>query len=243
MKINEYVTILLKFPENVFETGDYIDKPFEEIKEKAFQGSDYGIGTQPKTTFQKVKDFVLLLFIIVVPVLVIAFFIIKFLKLLKDAYQAPRKFRNRDREEYITEYPYEGEFLDTYYIPYNMGASNFENLLTTFLLKWIKDSNIITEREDIGLIKKRKQINIKFLNRSIEENTLEGELFFMLLGAANKEEILEEKRFAKWAKRNRRKIINWDKKVRDQSIEKLEDMGYIEVKEKRKYLFKIKDIP
>src|SRR5699024_8135961 len=38
---NDFVTILTEFPTGNFRTNDIIDQTFEEIKEQAFEGSDY----------------------------------------------------------------------------------------------------------------------------------------------------------------------------------------------------------
>src|SRR5699024_971875 len=39
---HNYATVLIKFPDQLFRAKEFIDKPFTEVKDEAFEGSDYG---------------------------------------------------------------------------------------------------------------------------------------------------------------------------------------------------------
>lgn len=252
---SDYITILTKFPQGMFKTEDIIDSNFEDIKEQAFVGSDYGDSDRDEGAYESGGDVdnvfgsrspwgigsVIMFF--AVPIIFIGGFISVIIALIvasnsKLTNKSPNKFKRKYKEEYYRDFPYEGNFLDIYYIPFIMGTANFENLLTGFILKWINEDKIKTVEEEVGWIFKKDQTNLKFLNKNIPEDSLEGELFSMMLSAAGANEILEENEFTKWAKSNISKIDNWEKKVKKNSIEKLKALGYIDVIEKKVLFFK-----
>ena len=95
--------------------------------------------------------------------------------------------------------------------------------------------------EEVGWIFKKDKTNLKFLNKDLPINKLEAELFSMMVSAAGINEILEENEFTKWAKSNVSKIDSWEKRVKENSIDKLEELGYIDIIEKKVLFFKKKD--
>ena len=63
----------------------------------------------------------------------------------------------------------------------------------------------------------------------------------MMLEAAGRNEILEEKEFTSWAKSNYTTIDQWEKDAKENSIEKLESIGHLIIEEKKKFLFTRKE--
>lgn len=245
---SNYVTILTRLPQGMFVTQDIIDKGFDEIKETAFAGSDYNdaydnvdnqdSGGKDKSVFSSLFNIISRMGF---GLFIVAFFMGIFGSKSKFKSMTPTKFKRSYKEEYYRDYPYVGDFLDIYYIPYMMGAVNFEKLLTGFILKWINEDRIITVEEEVGWILKKDETNIKFLNTNMSQDTLEGQLFNMMLVAAGKNEILEEKEFTKWARSNITKIDSWEKRAKDSSKEKLVKLGYLDEFEKKVLFFKTKD--
>lgn len=234
----DYFTVLIKFPEGAFATSDYIDKTFEEIQDQAFQGSDYG-GEKGESSGNGVSpnSILSLIFRNLFP-LIITIFVALGLFANKNKGSRPGKFKRKYKEEYYRDYPYEGNILDIYHILYKMGLGNFENLLTSFILKWINEEKLITETDEAGFIFKKEETNLRFLNKDMDKDSLEGQLFFMILQAAGKNNVLEEKEFTKWAGKNRNKIENWEEKIKKRSSMKLQDLGYLRLEEKKILFFK-----
>lgn len=227
---SNHVTILLKFDKGMFVADDYIDKSFEEIKEEAFEGSNYGGGSFNNPNKPSLID-IILPFISVMFPFVIAIAILIFKTVSKDQYGS---FKRRYKEEYYRDYPYEGDILDIYYILYKMGLADFENMLTGFLLKWINEDKITTISEEKGTIIKRKMTNIKFLDKRLPEEQREAELFNMLISASEGKKVLEQKAFTKWISKNLKLLDSWEKKLKSMSIEKLEFLGHLEIEEEKK---------
>ncbi len=236
---SNYLTVLVGFPQGMFSTNDYIDKSFEEVKDQAFEGSDYGssddLGNNDNSNslFGKISGFFGGLISLLIPLVILASLFSK-----KDSSISPGKFKRKYKEEYYRDYPYEGDMLDSYYILYKIGVGNFENLLTSFILKWINEDRIITEIDEKGFIMKKERTNIKFLNKEMDKKTLEGQLFSMMIDAAGTNEILEEKEFTKWASKHYSKIESWEERVKNSSSKKLQELGYLKIEEKKILFFK-----
>src|SRR5699024_5026948 len=81
---------------------------------------------------------------------------------------------------------------------------------------------------------------IYFISKDTPNDTLESELFQMLLDAAKMENKLERKDLVKWIEKNRKKIRTWEKDAKQSSIEALTSLGEYRKIEKRTFLFKRK---
>ena len=247
---SNYVTILLKLPKGLFATEDIIDRSFQDFKEEAFVNSSYDIEVDEDGTGGPVAvadigktPFIIMIITSIVGFLFPLFFIAMIFIIVRTSIKnSPAKFKRKYDQEYYRDYPYEGEITDVYYILNKMGLASFTNILTGFLLKWIYEDRVMTTSEEIGMIRKKEKTQTKILNRTRPENQLEAELFDMVISASGEDSILEEKEFVKWAKKNYSLIDTWEKKVKEQSIDKLESMGYINIVKKKKFFITTKDI-
>lgn len=234
---NNYVTILVKFADGMFKSEDNIDQPFKVIQEKAFKGSDYG-----KESFSRSFPInINMEFVFAVIFITLAILLGKRNPTRKLTKKKPRKFKTMYRNEYYRDFPYEGNFLDVYYLLYVMGASKFEDLLTSFILKWVKEEKILVENESVGILFKREEAVIHFFNKEMDHSTSEGKLFNMMLEAAGSNDALEQNEFTNWTGKNRKKLISWEKDFLNESLQTLQDLGYIHLQEKRRFLFKTRN--
>ncbi len=232
---DDYVTVLVEFADGMFGTTDYIDQPFKEIKDQAFEGSDYGKegSAGDSSSFMRI--------ILIVLAFIVLIIVTNRNSAPKLTKKRPKKFRKKYQGEYYRDYPYQDNLLDIYYLLYVMGASNFEKLLTSFILKWVKEERITVETERVGIIHKRDEAAIYFFNKDMEVSSFEGKLFHMMLGAAGSNDILEANEFSTWASKNHKKLMTWEKNIIKSSTKKLQNLGYIEILQKRKFLIKTED--
>src|SRR5699024_8713811 len=141
--------------EGMFSTDDQLNKSFEDVKEEAFKDSDYETDASKEdnnvSTFSKTNILNVLkregkeaieIFVFIDVALIIRKWFQPSLKITKKNH---KKYRRQYKDEYYRNFPYKEEFVDGYYIFYMMGVSNFENLLSSFLLKWIKEGRIEIE--------------------------------------------------------------------------------------------------
>src|SRR5699024_8664964 len=231
---NDYVTVLIKLEDSLFQAEDYINKSFEEVKKQAFKGSDYGKEKGPILKLSTLRNIIIIL-------MIVSYIFTKFYKRpFKVTKKRPKKFKRKYLEQYYREYPYDGNYLDVYYMLYRMGVSNFEKLLTSFILKWIKEERITMETEKAGFLFKKDQPVLHFLNQDMDKQSNEGNLFHMMLRAAGSDEVLREKDFTKWTKRNKKRLINWEKRLINQSLKTVKNLGFVESQEKKVFFTKRK---
>src|SRR5699024_9044581 len=169
--VDDYVTLLIKFADGKFRTNDDIDRSFEEVQAEAFEGSDYGEEQRSWFTWfdsPVLKNTFLILF------LATMIFLRYYNPSIKITKKKPNIFVRKYRDEYYRDFPYEGNFLDIYYLLYIMGVTNFEKLLTVFILKWMKEEKILVETEDIGFINTKEVAAIYFFDKEMDTTSQEG---------------------------------------------------------------------
>src|SRR5690625_1390654 len=247
---DNYVTILVEFNQGVFSTNDILSRTMRDVKEEAFVGSDYdldealgtgGASDSSKSGGGSGKEIsvntVFIIVLVIVGLLVfggIAFviFIIVVFILSRGTEVKPERFRRKYKDEYYRDYPAES-FLYVYYIGYKMGASDFKTVLTALLLRWMKEERIRIEEAEVGTLFKRNQTTIFIQNSDMGSRNLEGELFNMLVRAADKDGALSQSRLSSWAQRNQERLFKWEKRLRNASARYLEKQGQASSRQRR----------
>ena len=238
---SDYVTILAQFPEGTFRTGPALDETFEEIKANADKGSDYGsekgLGGGKGVVGSVFSFIVKNIVFLIAPIAVLFSFISTIFKLGSKKGRFKRKFK----EEYYRDLPYDGPVSDVYYILYTMRVTDFEELLTGYLLKWIYEERLEATQVETGKFFKKEETQMTIQKGPAMEDDLEKQLFSMVIAAAGDDHILEGKEFNKWAANNITKIEQWKKDMQHHSLMKLQEYGYVTVKKKKVLLFFNKD--
>src|SRR5699024_369331 len=127
-----YVTVLVQLPEGVFQTNDKLDKTFAEVKDEAFEGSDYK--DNGKSLVNKTVT-IISTSVVVIGLVVGLYFIIKgIIKRLKQW-----SLKNSLKGQYYREIPYEGDITVHYYLLKKMHETNLSKIFAAYLLKWIYD--------------------------------------------------------------------------------------------------------
>lgn len=226
---SDYLTVLVEFEEPLFNSDSYVDIPFEEVKERAFEGSDYGEESSGPFGFLSS----------LLPIIIPLYFVFTTLfikKVNNSSIKRNTKLKRRYKEEYYRDYPYEGDFEDIFFFLNKMEITNPEMLITAFILKWINRGWIDIRKEEVGFLFKKEETSFKFIKKDLDTTSIEGQLYNMMIKAAGSNEILESNEFKKWSKNNYREFQKWEKRAYEQSKEKMKSLGYIEVK-KQKFLF------
>ena len=241
----DYLTVLLELEEPLFMSNSYVDIPFEDIKDRAFEGSDYGQDDyyndnndhyyQENHSTGGSFGFLALLMPLLLPFSFI-FAALFFKNSSSTSINRSTKIRRRFKEEYYRDYPYEGNFEDSFYILNNMGATSPETLITAFILKWINLEWIDIRKEQVGFLFKKEETSFKFLKTSIEGSPVERELYSMMRQAAGSNEILENNEFSRWSRKHYTEFQNWEKSAHSNSEKKMESLGYLEL-QPYKFLF------
>lgn len=230
---NEYMTILVKFPQGTFNSSNSLKHDFEyyfNMAEKGAKkyakksGSDFG------------DSFVGALSII--GLLVALFFTVLFtilgvmrsegeskLTIKKDSAISNREI------EYFRDIPCNGDIFRAYYIGYSYKLlKNRTDILGALLLKWLKDSLITIGKKDVGSLVKRDSDVIVVNRGKLDSITDENEQrLFKMISDASGDGVLEKKEFGNWCDSNYDMIFGWFKDVMDDERYKLESEGLINV--------------
>lgn len=231
---DDYVTILVKFPQDSFTTEDFVEQSFDEIKEKAFKGSDYG--REESSSFEWPFNPLW-----IYPIILVMAIFDKIKGLFKkETKDHTKKFKRKYRGEYYREFPYDGDLVDTYYLLYNIGATNFQRLLTSYILKWFNEGKIDVKVDRLGRILKRNFLTIIFIKTKADQDNLEGKLYQLMLRACDQNYILNQESFAKWASYHQSTLKRWEDMVYKESEKRLIKEGYISLQTTGRFLFKRK---
>lgn len=226
LRKDEYMTILVKFPLNTFNTQNELKKDFNYYYELAQEGA-----TTYKNESSYITSFLQFFYSIIIYILVILSILI--IALTKKTKVSVKKI-SKD-VPYFRDIPCENDIYRIYYISYIYGLiKNKTDLLGAVILSWLKKSLIRIEQKETGVIFKRDDTRIVLNETKPEaiENSKERLLFKMLL-EASQDGILENKEFEKWCKKSYSRILPWFDDIINAEKNKLIEKGLIVKKEKK----------
>lgn len=208
---NEYMTILVKYPQNTFDiTNNFYAKDFEEYLKMAEEGS-----TRYEDD-EEVED-------IIGGIVTTAIFVIIFVFAFANGSSTGKITSKKERKEvakykeYYRDIPCGKDIFKSYYISdqYNISKKK-EDFLGAVFLKWIKEGRMTIQDSKDG---KKKNLVLNEIEKEFE-NTSEKKLFIMVQ-KASKDGILESNEFEKWANKNYDSFLNWFERVSDVVKEKM----------------------
>lgn len=185
----------LIFPETA------VDSPFETVKNKAFEGSDYGYGNSYEDeevgVLGTIIGFIILLIIPTLIVLVIVF-LMKRKKEIKKFYK---------ETEYFRDVPNSGKMEVSHYLAQNFDVADDESLIIgALILSMINKGSLEPQiDESVGFLGKVKEaVNLKLIKEP--DTPLELSLYNLLSASAGDDGILQEKELEKYSYKYPEKI-------------------------------------
>ncbi len=230
-----YGHILAKFEPDFFDANpnSKIDGSFAEIKDKAFENSQYENREAYKETPLFVKILISILMFLGGVFLIIG---IKAANLLAPNFKINKK-QLKDKEYYNI--PYQGDPVNLYHILSRNYLTNFENTIDYFFLKWSLNENIkLVQLENKTPTKSNTLLEL--ISKEDIINPLELKLYTYLLDASPNGRYLSNKDFKKWLTRNNSKISNLIVEIDSHSKDLLTDQGYLDFSDKSYLFFKKK---
>lgn len=192
--------IMLRLNKNIIFPSAVLSKSFEEVKNKAFEGSDYGYdedcsyyddySDEDLTIFDYIIGFAVSMIIPAIIFLIIAHFV--------KRKKAIKKFYND--ADYFREVPNGGNIELSHYLAQNFGVSWNESLIIgALMLSMINKHSIEPETEEqVGIFGKTKQsVNMRLLKEP--DTAPEKKLYDILVAAAGEDGILQEKELESYA--------------------------------------------
>lgn len=230
----DYGTILLQFPEGYFDTKSSVSKTQEEIRNEAFEGSDYG--AEEKKT---ISDYILYLFIGLIAASI--FFV--FVGILRGIffgaigiknsllnYLNSRKYRQREKGlwgEYYRELPYDEDFERL--IPILEFKKDFktENIFSVYLLKWIREKAVEFEVIEMQFLVKWEAAGLNFLHEPNFSTHSEEAFYHLLKSAAKGSDTLTQTQLTTYLLRNGERYYHLLKDLKNSGKKKAKGEGLL----------------
>ena len=240
---NDYVSVLVKFPLNTFNTTntDSRYQTFDDVYKVAEEGTfeyDYGNDSSNSSIVDILFVIINIGFSFLLPILVVVFSV-------KTAMTAGYGYINnktisKKNTPMFREIPCN---KDIYYANALIKLNNFgykeSNIFGAIILKWVKEKKITFKNKTEGIFNKKTSL-IDLTNKPTFDNHLEEQLFDIMYKASG-DGILETKELEKWCKKNYSKFFNLFKKIENTKINELETEGHI-YKRKNKQECKKKNV-
>lgn len=236
---NDYVTLLVKFPLNTFETSNKSNyNTFDEVLNKANEGTyqydyenegnyyenNYYNTTNNYSNKSNIFDIIAHIFPFLLPLSIFGASVVKIINSgygYKDNKVIDKKNVNMYRDIPCNKNIYYANTLTM------LNGFNYKetNIFGAILLKWIKENKIGFRNEVKGIFNKETSL-IDLTMNSTFEDTLEKELFDIMYTASG-DGLLEAKELEKWCRKNYDKFFELFKKINDREINRLKNEGHI----------------
>ena len=206
------VIVLARFDKGLFSPTVEQDFSFDELREKALEGSSYG-ETDRTGTFLK--------WLFALLALGSLFTAIRAAVLQALGYKYKKSMYGKTKiTEWFREAPMGGNLFASSFVMDNgwrfAGPSSSKNLIGAFFLRWILDGKVKVQPDP----NKAKRVNLAFTPGLTFDDDVEGALYNMALEASGGNFLLESGEFEKWSEKNYKKFLSWPDraKARGRSI-------------------------
>ena len=201
----------------------YSRKKFEKVVNEAKEGSSYSKGMS--------KEAKIMLFIFITFVIVMVIFIIVAVIVFSDSgvvFENGRTIKGKEVTPF-REIPCDKDIFLFYYLAKKLDIigddESRENLISGFILKWVRDGVVTIREKESGAIVKKKNYDM-YLDVDVKfENKQESALYKMFI-LASKDGVLQTKAFQKWCGKHYKKIDSWFTKVDNIIEDSMNKNGY-----------------
>lgn len=208
LSTDQYMTILVKFPSNTFNTTNSIDKSWDEVYSEAKKGAT-AYKENDNSFMSILSDF---LYIIVAVLVFVPY-----------ALSAKRKknhmISGKDELKDVLPFrdiPFGEDYFYTNYLAQEYDLiSTDTNILGAMFLKWIKNNYLTISTEEKGIFKTKTTkfiINPNSTNQITDPNELK---LWDIINKAAVDNILEDNEFKKYCKKNYQTLLNLFDNIND----------------------------
>lgn len=226
---DEYMTILVKFAPETFDTSNKLNHDFNYYYEMSIEDAKK---YEDDSWMIALFTFGFFGFIFIASIIAVIISERKGNTLIK--FGEPGCKMPKDLP-YYRDIPLNGDIMQAYFVAQQYRLVKSKNdIIGALILKWLKDDYIAVENNGKnGVFNKKDTVIV--LNKEKEvpfKNKTEADIFKMLL-EASKDGRLENKEFEKWCSDHYTKILNWFDRALREARTQFVDSGYIEKVEKR----------
>ena len=235
MDSDEYVTVLVKFPDKTFNTSNIVNKSFDTILNMANEGAEV----------YKEKDASWIgILCTIIPYAVI--FICVF-SAAKSTSMSKKKIAIKEIPKgdipIFRDLPYQENIFKAYFVANEYSLTrNQTDFLGSVLLKWIKEDLVSVSEQESKILKSKTNI-IRFNKIPADcqfDNDCESKMYIMMY-TASKDGNLEKGEFEKYCNAHYSKLFSWFDEVIDQEFDKIKNIeAVMENNDKNKWKHKYK---
>ena len=212
---SDYVVLLGIFAGAPFSTDYQSNMSSEELIERALAGTS-GSKEDSRSKAGSVFSSFMMALVFLLPIAI----------LISVSAKIPKKqkFKPTAADSYYREVPYQYHFINTQYFT----NSEVSDWIAAFILKWVSEGRLQEQTEVAGLIFKKEKLALRILPQTEQHShELEDRLWAMLVAAAGEDQILSEKEFNRYVKRNIKVFNSWTEDVVSQSEQQMISGGYL----------------
>ena len=203
------VIALLRFDKGIFNSPSVQDRDFQEAYDIAMKGADFG-----KDKSSRFADFLAKIIPILLIVLVAG----------RAAGNKKRILGMKPKDvPWSREVPLDGDLEASNYVLSRLGDSKKLNTYASaVILRMIYDGCIIVNKKDEG------KVDLMFNDSKAESLTgTAASLYKMMKTAAGSDEILQDKEFSRWSRKNYQRVNNWIERITTNGKSSLSSHNYI----------------
>lgn len=201
----------------------HASEKFEDVVKDAKEGSSYSKGMSKEA---KIMLFIFITFVIVMVISIIVAVIV-----FSDSgvvFENGRTIKGKEVTPF-REIPCDKDIFLFYYLAKKLDIigddESRENLISGFILKWVRDGVVTIREKESGAIVKKKNYDM-YLDVGVKfENKQESALYKMFI-LASKDGVLQTKAFQKWCGKHYKKIDSWFTKVDNIIEDSMNKNGY-----------------
>lgn len=222
---DEYMTILVKFPNGMFNCVEKIDEDFEYYYDLSVENAEKYQEDDVTGTLAVIIFFMITVFTFILSIAVIS--MQENVKVEKSAIKSMKS------APLYRDIPCNGNVERAFYISalYKLTKKDAD-LFGALLLKWLKMDLISIQPDLRG---KKKAIVLKNTGDSNDFDSQKEKEIYNMMKAASKDDVLSQGEFEKWCNKNYNKIFKWLENVKKEEIDELVKEGKITKLKKNKY--------
>ena len=210
---------LVKFEKGLFQPGVVKGGPFQDLLDKALDGSSYGDDDE---------DFVWIMLLFGIGFIFFIGLAIYTLIATALGYKWRAAFFGKKKiTEWYRDVPLDGNLFAAYYT-LSKGkrfevSSPANNLIGAFFLRWIMNGQVNVQRASSNA----KYVDLSFLADTVSDDDVEESLYQMARKAAGANLLLEKGEFEKWSKDNYQKMTAWPDRALARGKSWFKNKGYL----------------
>ncbi len=209
------VIVLMRFDKGLFESGSCQHREFQEVLDRALEGSSYNGGD-----YDEGDDFWAWLTMGFYGIV----FVLLFYVAIASKYKKQRQILGGKKKDisWSREIPFDGDLALSCHILRKLNEEKRSNsLASAMILRMIYQGSLVVSKDAKG------KVEISFTDKTPDEADIPASrLYKMMQDASGKDKILQEKEFSRWAKKHEGRVDSWVSKCESCAKEKLKQEGY-----------------